>query len=87
MLLHHGDLGSDLVQLGLDLRDEQPHGRLRDLRAVVLGQPLPHPTGGVPLLDRHPIGDVGLDPAPRQLAPRTHRRGVADRRLARHRDR
>jgi len=81
------DLG--LRARGVDLRDEhlpvdQPeldtagrdiprHRHLRDLRAVLGHQPLPHPPRGMPLLPRDLL--VGDQPAVDDLPPRIERPG------------
>src|SRR5581483_4987381 len=80
---HHP--GQDLA-FRPELTHVGPHRGLGHLGAVLLHQPLPHPPGSVPLLDRHPLVadqdrvDHRLPPAQRRRRPlrrlplRRHRR-------------
>jgi hypothetical protein len=83
VLLADRDIDRDVVQLSAHLGHERADRRLGHIRAVLGHQPLPHPTGRMPLLARH--HQIGFQPAADQPLERPQRRrrpisGLARRR-------
>ncbi|WNB85782.1 hypothetical protein REH70_00005 [Cellulomonas sp. ATA003] len=72
-----------LAAISPDLPDQAAHSRLRQLRTVLITQPLPHPPGRVALLTRR--GQVLDQPRPDLRLVRPEHRRLPDWDLARRR--
>jgi hypothetical protein len=86
--LRHEHLGDRQPHRAFTSPDVLPDGRLRDIRTVLVNEPLPDPLGGMPLLTRRvPIRQkppIDHRPIPAELRRRTTHRRPLHRRQRRH---